>query len=1500
MKNNKKLVALTVAFLLFGCGGDDEGGSSPPSNGVTPSDPPVQPSEPPVQPSEPPEGFPTPEIPAVMYGRVVFSGVGIKGLAGVESGLVCNGQAIDEQGVFTYSDHDSSVQCHYGVISLVNKPVSTLQPIIAKGDFVETFDAADLLESDEKKEFAGQLLSSIDQCSSDISNLCLISTKSVLIEDYYGRTQAESGQISDEVQTDVIDKAPSSHVNNTIIPAVSPGTSSNLSDPNAFLSASAESAYEYQLPAELQTPTSGVLTDALGRPLAGIAYFTASSRGVTGADGMMNYRWGETITFGIDTFTFGEVKGNQISYKLTDVSESLTVKQNIQALIERYGQVGDESVSFGDEVAKVFAQYPNVINEILKLNLPNGSKIEDTNFVTPNDFFAQFEEGQLKEIDAKLAKGQYSRSHMYSESDFRKPRGKIQADLANLYNGVEHFHVFHNIAGYYGASGYASLRRNLGISNRAFPILMPRSDNDFWQNIGQEQAWDDFGAPYIIDATLIDPDNNVTMQRPPLITASNISFNTPGITMGQIGNGSVIFMGNVLYPSVLSCPDSFWGAKSLSISEGKCIFDKGMTDPTASPMYDDGNMERFMRNLFTLLSPSYQRGAKTVSIATNIEKALRFDPGHAIADLDNSFLMYPFFIDERFNVNLTQLSSGGYSSLDPSSTPILLLQSYVPSGFGDGMETQTISDISRPQLTSDDIMDLITYVDQGGHIIFVDAIKELNPEPIAQLADAAGVALGGDNVARATTRQAYCNDGYYCQSPDGVVIPTIHGDTTRDLVVYEYIPAEELTSEYVTVNQDGTLTWLKKPKPAIAHYEVDSTDSNGVITKKKKYAFIEVKDEAEKMAAIAEIQARFPQTKVCSDPFPYEVGCIEVRSGHQVETRGSYGRPNFTRYHINSDILGAMVKSANLGENATKLLEHEIYFRSRGKKGHRLSETELKQTYDNFSAWMWNDEPYRYESGLDDELGFKSAVELLNCYTNDQHGGNSSCSPDLRQRLMDNQLLHANGELNPSYPLNYKEKPLTRIMLGRAYWDMDIKVDTTMYPGRPQGAAGAGSINLSTHSNPVTGSAGTMQSTGLWAPQHGQVTVNGGTSATITVALVDDLTGRAQHEVALKRPPRVLKHFKYDGVSTSFVVPFGGLIYVTPTATNSDSNATATFTFNGVQKASFWQDGLWINPINPDVPLAEIDSGHMIYTTPVTNVTGADITDFVKKINSFAEGASDFYGRDQLTSFGDHRRLTGEHLPGHRHRFVNDIQISVGAAHSGYPVQSSTFEPGSTTIPTKPDNDWLLWHEIGHNLASEPLNVTGAGEVANNVLALYMQEQRPAPHDKMGRIELDIKKIPSLLAQHNGHLWSAGDAGVRLVMFGQLKIWAEQHFDLTTWYDVDTDSIPNVFGDDQGWNFIKLMHRKARGDTIGDSGKNYCSADDTDLRDGDLLMVCASYVSGYDLSSFFKAWNPGETKTVYPSGDVSYTGGITSSGYNVLSELSLNAPSQKPEAIDHL
>lgn len=492
------------------------------------------------------------------------------------------------------------------------------------------------------------------------------------------------------------------------------------------------------------------------------------------------------------------------------------------------------------------------------------------------------------------------------------------------------------------------------------------------------------------------------------------------------------------------------------------------------------------------------------------------------------------------------------------------------------------------------------------------------------------------------------------------------------------------------------------------------------------------------------------------------------------------------------------------------------------------------------------------------------------------------------------------GMMNPSYPLNYMEKPLTRLMLGRSWWDLNIKVDVEKYPGAVSAEGEKVTETISLYSNPTKWFAGNMQSTGLWAPAQKEVTIESSASVpvTVTVALADDLTGREKHEVALNRPPKVTKTYDLKANDkVTFKVPYGGLIYIKG---NSPKNESAEFTFTGVVKAPFYKDGEWKNALNSPAPLGELESDAFVYTTPKKNLEASNFTggvaEFAKDLDTFASSMNDFYGRNDED--GKHRMFTYKNLTGHKHRFTNDVQISIGDAHSGYPVMNSSFSTNSTTLPTTPLNDWLIWHEVGHNAAETPLTVPGATEVANNVLALYMQDRYLG---KMNRVADDITVAPEYLEESNGQAWARGGAGDRLLMYAQLKEWAEKNFDIKTWYP--EGSLPEFYSEREGmkgWNLFQLMHRKARGDEVGKTKfgeRNYCAESNGNA--ADTLMLCASWVAQTDLSEFFKKWNPGANAYQLPgASEMSFEGGVSQSAYNTLASLKLPKPEQGPETIN--
>ena len=1493
--SKKLLLASLISMLLAGCNQEsiELGGGNP-----------TKPETIPPTDIIPPEPIPpTDIIPPVTYtGTLTASGIPVTGE------VECNGIELSaSSGAFAVKQ-GVEFSCLLDDVTLgtFKAPFPSKGKTLVEDVVPRNFDVIDTYGSN-----ATSILMSISDCK-NADSICLSRVSSDEIRNIYNETSLKDEEavkifVSGKA-TDEIGKAPSSHVDSLIVPEVTPGTSNDLN--SGFVSANAEASYAYKPSAEAKVLTKSQLTDYSDTPLAGINFFSANAVGITDENGEFEYLWGDKLTFGIDTFEFGSVAGNQVSYKITDVSDNAVVKTNIQSLITRYAENNNYGLLISDKVQETFSLYPNVINELINLNLPNGGKIEGTEFLLPNEFDLQFQNGLTAAIDAELQQpvSFYSLDIPYV---FSLDNGTYVTDsLTKIFNGVTSFHVFNDNGSFYGATGYTRGMRALNLSNRAFPIMMPRADINKDIPFGEQQAWTREGRPYIANPPAIDNHAIIEMPPIPLVSKDNATFGFPFVTAGEIGSGKVVFMGNSMYPSIISCPDNYWANDALRIDSvlQSCT---SSFDLANDPRNDNGSMKTFFNNLFTWLNND--KSIKGINVATNIEvaTALRSGTSHGNG--------YEFFVNPSFGFSpsIKMLTKDGFSGhLSASETPLLILQAYPPKPQGDGMSHRFIADLENPNLSQNDITALITYINEGGSVLFMDAIdKVTNPEPIGRLADSAGVSLGGSNVT--PTSQAFCGSSYYCQAPS----PNLHVKSQYEMVVLERFQDVDGKQPY-TVNQDGSVEWIKdetKIKFEIPTYEMIKRDDkgqpvldkNGASVMETKFARIFVKNNEERVAAISELQAAFEGTPLCSHSYEYEFNCIETRKGDGIEVRGAYGRADFDRYQMNQDVVDSMVKAANLGDNFNALMDHELYYRTKGNKGTRLSTVELNQTYDNLSIWMWNDNPYAYDPKVQDELGFKTAVGFLNCYTNNAHGNGLTCPDDLATKLIGNGMIHGEGELlgqmNPSYPLNYMEKPLTRIMLGRSFWDHEITVDTTKYPGRTVGATTSEVANIETAGKGVSYSAGNNQSTGLWAPQLSEVTVRDGVAAIITVMMADDLTGKPQHETSLNRPPRMQMSFIHNGTKTTFKVPYGGLIYIKPTEALSDASTVAEFNLDGVEKAAWWKKdpannlGEWVNtPDSSTAPIAEIDTGSFIYTTALNNVKTADLNEFSKNMNRFADAASDFYGRDEASADGKHRRFTYQELKEFRHRFVNDVQISIGAAHSGYPVMSSSFNVEATIPPTNAMDDWLVWHEVGHNLASAPFSVPGSTEVTNNLLALYMQElEGRNSNPEMDRIRTSIQKAPTWLGSNNGHAWSHGDAGLRLVMFGQLKIWAESHFNIDDWY-ANGETKPAIYNQDQGWNMVKLMHRKARGDRQGDQGINYCSSGDTGLSAGDLMMVCSSYVSGYDLSDFFQTWNVGETSVTNADGTKVYSGGISSAGLSKLAELNLRKPTKNPLTINSL
>lgn len=1464
------LAAILSATLLAGCDGGGSGSSSdtPPVDSGTGSLPEVKPDptpnpEPTPEPTPDPEPTPepTPDPEPEPEPEPVPTKTGYLTLGGSQrvTGATCNGESSDG---FTFTPGE---------------------------------DAQELAASDDKKSNAVSLVTSSNSCPANTEQVCLTFSsviESKRFDSLYKQIDLAPEEfkklVNEEVENNAAtDKAPSTHTS-PVVPVTTPGTKPDLNA--SFVSANAEQFYQYQ-PTEIIL-SEGRLVDSMGNGVVGVNYYTSSGRGVTGENGKFNFSWGETISFGIDTFELGSVRGNKSTIALTELGDEVR-GANIDQLIHRYSQAGkNDEREVPDVVRKVFAEYPNVINEIINLSLSNGEALSegDQTFERTNEFLEQFESGQAKEIDTAICDslGGCNSQRWFSLTARNVNEGQIQGVINKLwgvdkdYKSVTKFHVFHDSTNFYGSTGNARGQAVVNISNAAFPILMARNDKNYWLAFGEKRAWDKNELAYITEApSLVEPEN---------VTRDTATFNLPFISLGQVGEGKLMVIGNPHYNSILRCPNGYSWEGGVD-KNGQCTRNS-----------DSNDMKHFMQNVLRYLSDDkWTPDAKaSMTVGTNLD-TVYFKRHGQVTGNSAEFGFHPDFA----GISVEHLSS--YGDLDPQEMPLLILNGfeYVTQVGNDPYAIPLRADTSKPKLTQQDVTDLIAYLNKGGSVLIMENVmsnlKEESASGFVRLLDAAGLSMALNKSVVNNDPQGYPN--------------RVRQQRATGIWVYERYPAVDGALPYTIDSKTGEVKWKyqvenkpdDKPKLEVASW-LEDVDGK----QETRYAFIDEADhktEDSLKAAKAKIFEKFPGLKECKDPtYHYEVNCLEYRPGTGVPVTGGMYVPQYTQLSLNADTAKAMVQAADLGTNIQRLYQHELYFRTNGRKGERLSSVDLERLYQNVSVWLWNKIEYRYENDKDDELGFKTFTEFLNCYANDAYTGGTQCSDELKKSLVDNNMIYGEksvnkaGMMNPSYPLNYMEKPLTRLMLGRSWWDLNIKVDVEKYPGAVSAEGEKVTETISLYSNPTKWFAGNMQSTGLWAPAQKEVTIESSASVpvTVTVALADDLTGREKHEVALNRPPKVTKTYDLKANDkVTFKVPYGGLIYIKG---NSPKNESAEFTFTGVVKAPFYKDGEWKNALNSPAPLGELESDAFVYTTPKKNLEASNFTggvaEFAKDLDTFASSMNDFYGRNDED--GKHRMFTYKNLTGHKHRFTNDVQISIGDAHSGYPVMNSSFSTNSTTLPTTPLNDWLIWHEVGHNAAETPLTVPGATEVANNVLALYMQDRYLG---KMNRVADDITVAPEYLEESNGQAWARGGAGDRLLMYAQLKEWAEKNFDIKQWYP--EGDLPEFYSDREGmkgWNLFQLMHRKARGDDVGKTKfgeRNYCAESNGNA--ADKLMLCASWVAQTDLSEFFKKWNPGANAYQLPgASEMNFEGGVSQSAYETLAALNLPKPQQGPETINQV
>ncbi|MGF1724741.1 SslE/AcfD family lipoprotein zinc metalloprotease [Photobacterium nomapromontoriensis] len=1509
--NNKLLLTTLVTLALVGC--KDEH-NHPMTNPDVPTTP--------LEPSQPLPTLPGGELPDIGVDDPMIAGeLSLDSHLVFGASVQCNSQPAN---AFEFSQRDTVICRKDDLVLATFTDVFDYESMAARTNVSRhrlMLESADeFIDAPSQAKNAIFLIKNMALTTGDQVELTFTSSKDKLsFENLYTNDLTMDEEafrkliLEEEANDSLTDKAPTTHVPD-IEPEVSPGASSDLN--SSFISASAEESLQYK-PKETIL-SKAVLTDTNGLPVQGLSYFSASARGKTNALGEFEFLWGEAISFGVDTFELGSVRGNQTSFTLVDLGEEQRGR-NAEALLHRYGKVENGSLLLGDNIEAVFAQYPNVINEIISLSLND----KDTELevgggltqVVEAEFDKQFSLGLAANIDQAICGGSCSPKRYERAITFRQAKNdlsNIQADINKLWGidenwrPVNRFHVFHDSTNFYGSTGSARGQGAVNISNTAFPVMMARNDNNYWLSFGEKKAWDSRGLAYITEAP--------SKEQPERVGANTATFNLPFISIGELGKGKVMVMGNARYNSVLVCPNGYSWNGWVNSATGECGINT-----------DSDDMKHFFQNTFRYLT----NGKSNLTVGTNIPHV--YFKRHGQTAGNNA----EYVIDPVFGVDTTE-QMNSFDGLDPLTMPLLIINGfeYKIHPNGNHYLLPMTADLNQPKLTQEDATALIDYVSRGGSVLVMEAIENSSDiGPLARLLDSAGIAFGmggsvvpngnGPSNARPDKPHTHSQYGtwmisrYAAVSPGEGELPKLpYTIDSEGKVIWDFIvdnkpddkPNLELAT-WVTENDAGEVTTNTAHISEADHFV---KDAKGNVVTRGGEPVIDVRSLAKAKARILDAFAVNGKRtyQECSDStYHYEVNCLEYRPGNGVPVTGGMYVPAYTELSLGDAEARAMVKAADLGTNIELLFQHERYFRSGGKQGERLSSVDLNRIYQNMTVWLWNNLDYRYEAGKDDELGFERFTQYLNCYTNNQAQGGTECPIALKNHLVSLNMVYGEddadyiGMVNPSYPLNYMEKPLTRLMLGRSFWDYDVKVDVRQFPGEPSGTQGGASLTLDMANYSAMWYAGNRQPTGQWAVAHQPFTVSVSGNelpVTVTVALHDDLTGREKHELGLRRPPRMTKSMTIASGTETMTVPYGGLIYVQGGASES-----VNISLSGTVDAPLFdvRKG-WVNPMTSPAPIGEVVSSSFVYTAPKNNLNAnrykGDLGTFASELDQFADDLNDFYARDEAFGGRNNRKATDTSMPNNRHHFVNDVAISIGAAHSGYPVMNSSFNVNSSDLSTTPLNDWLLWHEVGHNAAEAPFNVEGATEVVNNILALYMQDKYLG---KMTRVEQDIRIAPTFVATENGHAWAAGGAGERLVMFAQLKEWAETEFDITQWYQGDVPAFyDTTTAGMKGWNMFKLMHRLTRNqseDALNLKGDNMCYGQN--LEQSDKLMVCASYVAQTDLTDFFDAWNPGSVANIYPGVNTPvYIPAISQAGMRVVDGMNLKVPLRDPLKIDSI
>ena len=364
------------------------------------------------------------------------------------------------------------------------------------------------------------------------------------------------------------------------------------------------------------------------------------------------------------------------------------------------------------------------------------------------------------------------------------------------------------------------------------------------------------------------------------------------------------------------------------------------------------------------------------------------------------------------------------------------------------------------------------------------------------------------------------------------------------------------------------------------------------------------------------------------------------------------------------------------------------------------------------------------------------------------------------------------------------------------------------------------------------------QGTGLYAPPGAilRVTVSDATAAELAnvylrIGVHTDQLSPTSGNVAggtFLRYPNVIVRVKLEPGENLVRSPYGGPIILDGGSGAGVNKVITVEIANGVE-APYFHAGVtteaeWLARRNAPVPYAEIGGEKAVIHVPSAEVRNLSYADVLAVANYY-------------TAVGHlHNELSGlaptevalHQPPLGKYRHVEDIQISGGWGHSGFPAMYfNAWQIGVPAVSVYRSDGWGVWHELGHNYQMGLWSGVYGTEVTVNLWSLYAQEKL------YGNSRLiDSGTYAAAIAHLNDPLvidkWGTADAFQQLVFLDQIRL-----------------AFPQL-----NWNLWTELIRRYR--AMDTTEVNSFSATDQGKRDKFLTVLCE--ITGTNLTPHFAAW----------------------------------------------